>query len=297
MPLGYWGLIVLLGIGWGSSFLFNEILLRELGPLTVSLGRVGLGALGCWLWIAATGRKARLPVAAVLGLFALGVVFFALPFALYPLSQRHIGSGVAGIINAMTPVMVVIVSQLWPGGERATWAKSLGVAAGFAGIAVLTLPVLRAGVSAELRAILTALCAPICYGVATNLARRFREIDPTLVAAWSLTGATLAIAPVALGAEGLPVITRAETWASLAMIGFVLTSAAFIALYWLLPRVGATTVSTVTFIAPVSAVLLGVFVLGEAVRPAHLAGMALILAGLVLIDGRLARRALSATLR
>lgn len=294
MPLGYWGLIVLLGIGWGSSFLFNEILLRELGPLTVSLGRVGFGALGCWLWIAATGRKARLPVAVILGLFVLGVVFFALPFALYPLSQRHIGSGVAGIINAMTPVMVVIVSQLWPGGERATWAKSLGVAAGFAGIAVLALPVLRAGVSAEFRAILIALCAPVCYGVATNLARRFREIDSTLVAAWSLTGAALAIAPVALGAEGLPVITRAETWASLAIIGFVLTSAAFIALYWLLPRVGATTTSTVTFIAPVSAVLLGVFVLGEAILSVHLAGMALIFSGLVLIDGRLVRWALRA---
>ncbi|GAB4388425.1 DMT family transporter [Albidovulum sp.] len=291
MPLRYWALIATLGILWGSSFLFNQILLREIGPLTVSLGRVGLGALGCWAWILASGRDARLPAGTVLGLFLLGLVFFALPFALYPLSQRHIGSGVAGIVNAMTPVMVVVVSHLWPGGERANWRKALGVMAGLAGIVTLALPVLRQGVNAEFWAILTALCAPLCYGIATNLARRFRAIDPTIIAAWSLTGAALAMAPVALGLEGWPVITRAETWVSLAMIGFVLTSAAFIAFYWLLARAGATMTSTVTFIAPVSAVLLGVGVLGEALLPAHLAGMALIFLGLVVIDGRLLRRA------
>ena len=295
MPLRYWALIFTLGIAWGSSFLFNEILLRELGPLTVSLGRVGFGALGCWIWILVSGKSARLPLRTVLGLIVLGTVFFAVPFALYPLSQQHIGSGVAGIINAMTPVMVVIVSHFWPGGERATWTKSLGVVAGFSGIVTLALPVLRAGISPEFWAILTALCAPVCYGVATNLARRFREIDSTVVAGWSLTGATMVMLPAALATEGMPVITKAETWASLAMIGFVLTSAAFIALYWLLARVGATITSTVTFIAPVSAVLLGVSILGEVLLPAHLTGMAMIFLGLILIDGRLVKRLKTST--
>ncbi|MGB3176920.1 MAG: DMT family transporter [Albidovulum sp.] len=287
MTQRYWLLIAALGIGWGSSFLFNAILLRELGPLTVSLGRVGLGALGCWVWALGTGKPMRLPASTVLRLMFLGCLFFAIPFALYPFSQRHIPSGVAGIINAMTPVMVVIVSHLWPGGERATAAKSAGVLVGFAGIAILSLPVLRGGVGAELWAIIMAASAPLCYGVASNMARRFKAIEPTVVAGWSLSGATLLMLPVALGFEGVPVITRPETWGALAMIGFVLTSAAFIVLYWLLPRVGATTSSTVTFIAPVSAVFLGMTVLGEAILPAHLFGMIAIFAGLLLIDGRL----------
>ncbi|SPH16646.1 hypothetical protein DEA8626_00157 [Defluviimonas aquaemixtae] len=297
MPLGYWALIFLIGIGWGSSFLFNEILLAELGPFTVGLGRVGFGAAGCWAWLVLSGTSARLPVRTVFGLFLLGTVFFAMPFSLYPLSQQHIPSGVAGIINAMTPVMVVIVSHFWQGGERASWAKSAGVVSGFAGIAVLTSPVLGAGAGAEFWAILTALAAPLCYGVAANFARRFGAVAPAVIATWSLTGATLAVAPVALGLEGLPVVTRAETWASLAMIGFVLTSAAFITFYWLLPRAGATTTSTATFIAPVSAVMLGAWVLGERMLAAHLTGMALILLGLVLIDARLLRWAGKAAAR
>ncbi|MCV2867793.1 DMT family transporter [Defluviimonas sp. WL0002] len=290
MPLRYWALIVILGMGWGCSFILNAILLREIGPMSVSLGRVALGALGCWIWALATGRQVRLPLATIGGLFALGTVFFAIPFALYPISQQYLASGVAGITNAMTPIMVVIVSQVWPGGERATTAKSLGVLVGFCGIAVLSLPYLRQGSSSEVWAIFVALCAPFCYGIATNMARSYRGIDSTVVAAWSLTGAALIIAPVALAAEGSPRITRVESWAALLFIGLVLTSAAFIALYWLLRQVGPTASSTVTFVAPVSAVILGALVLDEVIQAEHLAGMAAIFLGLLLIDGRLWRR-------
>ena len=106
----------------------------------------------------------------------------------------------------------------------------------------------------------------------------------------ALTGATIFIAPVALTVEGVPQITQTETWLALLIIGFVLTSAAFIALFWLLPRVGPTNTSTVTFIAPIFAVLLGAWLLGEQVLPEHLMGMAAIFLGLLLIDGRLFRR-------
>ncbi len=293
MPLRHWLIIFLLGTGWGTSFMFNELLLRELGPLTVSLGRVGFGALGCWVWALGTGRPLRQPPGVIAGLLGLGVIFFAIPFALFPLGQQYISGGVAGIINATTPLMVIVVSHFWPGGERATRLKALGVAVGFAGIIILTQPVLSDGIGAELWAILVALGAPVCYGFATNIAHRFARIDPTVLATWSLTGATLFIGPVAIGLEGAPQITMAETWFSLCMIGFVMTSAAFIALYRLLLVAGPTMTSTVTFITPVSALLSGVVVLDEVILPAHLAGMAVIFLGLVLIDQRLflARRA------
>lgn len=290
MPLRYWALIVLLGLTWGGSFLLNAILLRDIGPVSVSMGRVGLGALGCWLLLLARGRPMRLPLRTVAAICAMGVVMFALPFAIYPISQQHLPSGVAGIINAMTPILVVIVSQVWPGGERANLPKVLGVVMGFGGIVVLSLPYMGKGHATEIWAVATALCAPLCYGIAGNMARNHRAIDAPLVAAWALTGATVFIAPLALALEGLPRIERPETWGALLVIGFGLTSAAFIAFYWLLARAGATASSTVTFVAPLSAVFLGAWILGEAVRPAHLVGMAAIFLGLVLIDGRLVRR-------
>ena len=289
MPIHYWIINFILGIGWGTSFLFNALLLQELGPISVSMGRVAFGALGCWAWSLATGKPVWQPVRTVLGLMALGTIFFAIPFALFPISQQYISGGLAGIINATTPLMVIIVSHFWPGGERATTLKTLGVIVGFVGIVVLTLPVLANGFSAELWAILTALCAPICYGFATNIVRYFKGVDPTVIATWTLTGATVFISPIAIWAEGMPVITMGQTWFSLCMIGFVMTSASFIVLYWLLPRVGPTTTSTVTFITPISALISGVLILNEVILPAHLLGMVIIFVGLLLIDQRLFR--------
>ena len=289
MALKYWAVIFVLGIGWGMSFMFNAILLRELGPLSVSMGRVGLGALGCWIYVLASGKSVKITPHRALALLGFGMLSYAAPFAFYALGQQHIASGIAGIINALTPALAVVVSHFWPGGERATVLKSLGVLCGFAGIVILSLPVLQSGQSSEVWAVLLILCAPLCYAFSVNFARAFRDMQSVVLVAWALTGATLAITPLALWAEGVPVITRAETWASLAFIGFVLTSAAFIVFYWVLPKVGPTNITMPTLIAPVSALILGAWVLQEQLLLAHLMGMVAILVGLLLIDGRIVR--------
>lgn len=285
----YWIIILALGGAWGTSFLFNEILLRELGPLTVSFFRVALGAIGCWVY--AIAKKLRFEMTGKLAIQMLiwGALSFAVPFAIYPISQQYIASGVAGIINAMTPIMVVIISHFWPSGENATVTKTLGVVCGFIGILILAVPEMQSGSSSEFWAILFSLGAPVCYAVGLNYVRRFGHLDSTLVAALGLTGATVFIAPLAYFAEGLPVIASPETYMALGMIGLVLTSATFIVFYWLLPLVGATNISTITFIAPASAVFLGSYFLGEDIRINHLLGMLAIFGGMLMIDGRLPR--------
>jgi len=100
---------------------------------------------------------------------------------------------------------------------------------------------------------------------------------------------TLILAPLAPGLEGMPVITRPETWASLSAIGFVLTSAAFITLFWLIPRVGGATASMITLIAPISSILLGVVFLSEALLSVQVIGRVVIFFGLLCVDGRLFR--------
>ena len=290
MPLRYWSLIVILGIGWGSSMFFNEILLRELGPFQVALGRVGFGAIGCWLWVAASRRRVEVSGAFLRDAAVFGFLQYAAPLTIFPAAQQYISSGEAGIVNAMTPVMVVVISHFWPGGERASVRKSLGVLCGFAGIVVLAMPALEGGVKGEFGALLLCMIAPLCYGIAINWFRRLKGGDATVITAWSLAAGALMLAPVAILTEGVPSIRRPETWASLFVIGFVLTSAAFILLFWLLPRIGATATSTVTFITPISAVTLGAVFLHEPLGMAHFLGMAAIFAGLILIDGRLLTR-------
>lgn len=290
MSIRYWFLICLLAAGWGSSFFFNEILLRELGPMWVALGRVGVGALGCWVWILATGAKIAIPMSMLGVMTAFALFQYAIPLAVYPLTQQYITSSAAGIVNAMTPVMVVIVSHFWPEGEKVTWARGIGVVLGFAGILFLAWPSFVGQGASDPIALLLTMLAPLSYGFAFNLIRKMDSVNRVLLTAWTTTIGALILAPVTIAMEGIPTITRLETWASLLMIGLVLTSAAFILLYWLVPRVGGTTASTITFLAPVSSVLLGVFFLAEIIVPLQYVGMAVIFLGLLFIDGRVLKR-------
>ena len=285
-----WFWVIVLGSIWGCSFLFNAVLIRELGPLWVSAFRVGIGTLGCWaVFVAMRKRLPREPIVYA-QLLLLGILGYAIPFALFPLSQLHLASGVAAIINALTPITTVIVSHFWPGVERATWLKSAGVVAGFSGAAILAMPALQSGGTSQLWAIGACLLATLCYAVSLNYTRRFSKMDPTTIATLALTGATLVGIPVAFTVHGMPVITRVETWGAALGIGLLATTFAFLIMYRLLPRIGATNFTSVTFIAPVSAIIFGVTLRGEIILPTHFLGMAAIFLGLLLIDGRIVRR-------
>jgi drug/metabolite transporter (DMT)-like permease len=290
LPLRYWALILFLGAVWGGSFFFNAILIREIDPLWVSAGRVAIGATICWVYFLATKRKLPTDPALYWQLLFLGVINYAIPFALFPYAEQHVPSGIVGVINGLTPMTTVIVSQLWPGGERASWNKFTGVAIGFAGAVLLASPSLAKGGAAEVPALLAAFAATICYAFTLNYARRFREIDSASVATLSLSGAAIVSVPFALLMVGTPIITLPETWGALFGIGALSTSFSMLLLYWLLPRVGATNVALNTFITPISALLLGYLILQEGLEPTHFFGIAVIFVGLIMIDGRVLKR-------
>jgi drug/metabolite transporter (DMT)-like permease len=287
MTLRDWLLIILIGAIWGCSFLFNAVLIREIGPIWVSALRVTVGALGCWAYFVATRRSLPREPVRYLQFLILGVLNYAIPFALFPLAEQDLPSGLVGVINALTPLMTVVVSHFWQGGEKATLNKSLGVLVGFVGAAILASPSLSGGSSNQLWAIGACLLATLCYAFTLNYARRLKGVDPTTIAACSLTAAAIVSTPFALGFEGIPHITRIETWGALLGIGLLSSSFAFLLMYRMLPRVGATNFSINTFITPISAILLGVLVLHERFETVHMIGMAVIFIGLLLLDGRI----------
>jgi drug/metabolite transporter (DMT)-like permease len=290
MKARYWALIIFLGALWGCSFLFNAILVRELGPIWVSGLRTCIGAAGCWAFFVASGRALPRDPRLYGQLLVLGILNYAIPFTLFPAAAKDVASGIIGVINGMTPMTTVVVSQFLPGGEKASWNKVIGVLIGFVGAAVLASPSLGANSNAQLWGIGACLLATFCYALTLNYARRFARLDSAGVAAGSLTGAAFVTVPLALLTEGLPTITMAETWGALLAIGLLSSSLAFLLLYWLLPRVGATNMSLNTYITPISAILLGVIVLNERFAVTHMVGIAVIFLGLVFIDGRLVRR-------
>jgi drug/metabolite transporter (DMT)-like permease len=289
MKLSDWLIIIGLGVIWGGSFLFNAILIRELGPLSVSLGRVGVAAIGCWAYLLATKVKLPTDWRIYAGLTLLGLINFSVPFALFPLAQNYVNVGIAGIVNAMTPIMVVIVSHFWPGGEKANPAKSVGVAIAFGGVALIALPALQRGGQSEIWAIGLMMLATLMYGIALNYTRSFKRLNPSFIATIALSGATIALVPVVLLTEGVPHIQTAQSWGALLYIGLIATSFTFLVMYRILERVGATNMSTSTFIAPISAIFLGYIMLNEQIQTVHILGMLAIFIGILAIDGRLYR--------
>jgi drug/metabolite transporter (DMT)-like permease len=289
MKLQYWLLIILLGAVWGSSFLFNAVLIREISALWVAAGRVSIGAAICWVVFFATRKKLPTDPKLYVQFLILGILNYSIPFALFPFAEETVASSIVGVINGMTPMTTVIVSQLWPGGEKATWNKVVGVAIGFAGAVILSLPSLGVGASAQVIGLLAAFVATCCYALTLNYARRFAKVEPYAVASASLTGAALVSVPIALFFSGIPLITLPETWGALFGISVFSTSFSFLLVYWLLPRVGATNLSLNTFITPISAILLGVLVLHERFEVIHILGIIVIFLGLVFIDGRLVK--------
>lgn len=289
-----WLLLLLLSALWGGSFFFFKILVAELPPFTVVLGRVGFAALLLNLYLLA--RRDPLPAKPPLWarFLAMGLLNNVIPFTLIVYGETRISSGLASILNAMTPVFGVIVAHFLTETEKLTWARGAGVLLGLAGVAVLIGPDALAGPGRQdLIGEASCLLAALSYAFAGIYGRRFRGIQPLKVAAGQITGSTLLLLPVAALVDRpwtLPAPST-QVWLAFAGIAVFCTALAYLLYFRILAAAGATNLLLVTFLLPVSALLLGWLALGEQVALPAYGGMALIGIGLACIDGRLLRYA------
>ncbi|HSA80320.1 MAG TPA: DMT family transporter [Geminicoccaceae bacterium] len=291
-----WLLLVALSVLWGGSFFFTEVALAELPPFTVVLGRVGLAAAALLLMVLASGQ--RLPRSARLwGAFlVMGGLNNLIPFSLIVWGQTAIASGLAAILNATTPLFTVVLAHLLTRDERMTPGRLSGVVLGLVGVALMIGPAALEGLGVAVLAQLACLAAALSYALAGLFGRRFRTTPPLITAAGQISVSTVLVLPLALLADrpwALP-LPGPSTWGALIALALLSTALAYIIYFRILAAAGATNLLLVTFLIPVSALVLGIGILGERLAPGHLAGMALIALGLAAIDGRpfasLARR-------
>ena len=293
-----WAILLILSVLWGGSFFFIEIALETVRPFTLVLIRVVLAAAMLWAFLWWRGQRLPLPRGAIGAYLVLALLNNVVPFVMFAWAQEEITGGLASILNATTPIWGVLVAHLFTADEKATAGKVAGVLLGFAGVAVLIgtdfLGELGRGVWAQL----ACLAATLCYALAGVWARRFRRmgIEPVAVATGQLTAAALVMLPLVLLFEPpwLAAAPSAGAWLSLAALALFCTSLAYILYFRLLASAGATNSLLVTFLIPVTAILLGALFLGEHMAWRSFAGMGLIAAGLAAIDGRLFRRRASA---
>ena len=290
MPVRYWLLIVLVGATFGSSFLLIEIAGRELSPLTMAAGRAVIATAVCWIMVLIGRAPIPRDPAIILKLLGLGVLSYAFSFVLMPVIQMHITTGLVAMINLLLPIMTLLVSHFWPGGERASRRKALGAAIGFSGAIILAIPSFSAGLGGQAIGIVLCLMSTFVFALAFNITRSFARLAPQSVAALAMTGAMLATLPAAIVFEGIPEVLLNETWLAWLALGLFPTAFTFQVMYWMLPKVGATNFSVNAYISPIVATILGVSILGETVSPFQLIGIVVVMSGLIIIDGRLLSR-------
>lgn len=287
-----WAELLLLSLIWGAIFFAVAIALREVGPLTAVLHRVGWAAVLLWVIVLARGlavpRSARLWLA----FLVMGALNNAIPFSLMSWGQIQIGTGLTAIFNAMTAPFAVLVAAIFLRDEPLSVRRLSGVLMGFAGVVVIKGPENLLTLDPKALGTYAVLTGALSYAFAGAWARRTLPGQPPMVAAAGmLTGSTLIMAPLAVMAEGTPTLSlSAATWGAIAYYAVVGTAGAYLLYYRVLAMAGSGNLLLCTLIIPPTAILLGVAFLGETMTPQAIAGFALIAAGLVVIDGRMLRR-------
>jgi drug/metabolite transporter (DMT)-like permease len=294
MALRVWVWLLSLSVLWGGSFFFAKVAIGELGPFTVVFARVALAALALNIVMAITADSLFRPQAPWPAYFGMGFLNNVLPFSLIFWGQTEIASGLAAILNATTPLFTLIVAHALTPDEKINPTKIAALLAGLAGVATLVgSDVLIA--SSGLWGQLACLGAALSYAFAGVYGRRFRTlgVTPLEAAAGQVTASTALILPIMLVVEQpwlLPSAPTPAVWLALGGLALLSTALGYVLYFRILAAAGATNLLLVTFLIPITAILLGAIVLGERLEPRHLAGLALIGVGLAAIDGRIVGR-------
>ena len=278
-----------LGITWGCSFIFIKLGLEFLTPVGVAFGGVALGAVTLVTY--ARIRNIALPreLKTWAHLTFPAMTLNVIPGYLFPVAEQSVTSILAGIINAVTPLMTLLAMMLVFRSEKVTKAQVFGLLLGFVGV-LTVLGAWRGLGSNPLSAVLALLFSVACYGVSFPYSRKFIlpiGLKPEAAAATQLVIAAFILLPFYL-MDGVakdnfqpgPVFAM---WA-LGMFG---RGFAYIWNFQIMSAAGSAIASSVTYVTPVVAVIVGVIFLGEGVTWYEPVGGAIVLLGAAIAQGRI----------
>ena len=272
-----WVLLVILGAVWGASFLLTAIAIRDLSAPVVSLFRTGIGAL-VLLPIALARGALSGATRQIRPILVLAVVQLAGPFLLIGYGQRHVDSGLAGILVASTPLWTALLAVRFDREERSRGWNLAGIAVGIVGVALLLGVQLEGNVDTLLGAIML-LLAGLGYAAGGFLAK---HSVPGMVPLGVLTAAMIAgsvvLAPFALATLPSEAPRAAPVLAAVAL-GAVSGGFGWFLYYTVLASAGAARAAIALYIVPAFAVFYGVVLLDEPLTAASLAGLVLVVAG------------------
>ena len=306
MDIKGWGLLISLSLVWGCSFFFVELIIDDMPAHVLVTWRVIIAAIGLWLYAFILHRSEVLHALrhitwSLLGaLLIMGIINNAIPFFLLSWGQVGITSGVASILNAMTPFFTLVFAHIFTTDERITFWKSVGIGLAFLGTVVIFFPAsgfqtntgaYDSTMQEKIPHMAACLGAAISYGVAMVWGRKIARtgLNPLMMATGQLTASSLFMAVLVFLILQAPAnFTNVSATALMSLVGLALlsTSLAYLIFFRLIVHVGATNTSLVTILVSIAAMILGTLFLDEELTLSALLGFCLVAAGLMAVDGR-----------
>ncbi|TAK13995.1 MAG: DMT family transporter [Anaerolineae bacterium] len=277
-----------LSLAWGSSFLWIKIALEEIGPVLLVALRLLVGLAGLAAVVAV--RKPAMPREGKLlrALVVLGLINVAVPFTLISWGEVYIDSAVASVLNSTVPLFAAVVAHFSLTDDKLSGRRIVGLLIGFAGVVLLMWRDLSAGVQVNLLGQGAVLLAAVFYGVAAVYARKNTSGSPPMVTALVQVAAADAMiwiaAPIAEGPLVFPMLPL--TWIALLWLGLIGSCLAYLLYFYLVHSIGPSRMAMVTYVFPVVGVTLGVLFLGEALYWQLIAGAALVIGSVGIVNSR-----------
>lgn len=292
MSASSWLLLLALSVIWGGSYFFIKVAVDDFGPLTIVLGRVLIAAVILHLVIVGRGMRMPSTLAAWKPFIVMSLLNSLVPYSLIVWGETHIASGLAAILGATVPIFTIVLAHFLTADEHLSPARVGGVVLGLLGVIVIIGDDLFAIASDNGLAQLAILASAVSYALSGIFGRRLKGTPPLVSATGQMTSASTILLPIALlierpWANATPHLDSAGAIVGLATL---CTAVAYLLFFRVLALAGASNVSVVTFLIPVSSLILGALFLGESIVPRHLLGMALIGLAMLAIDNRLTRR-------
>lgn len=269
---------------WSISFIFYRIGVPEFGSLAFAGLRVIFAGLVMIVFLFLSpkdriGIRKKWKVLTIVGLFSA-----AIPFMLFSFSAQSVNAGVLAVLNAAVPMMSGFIASTFFN-EKLAKKQILGLIIGVIGVVILMSENLFAeqganGLGSKLLPMGYALLGAVGYAVGANVTRNYLEdISPVAITAGSLIIASLVMLPVAIYNFPYGASISLKAWGSVICIGVFSTAIALVFMNQLIKSIGPMRATSITLVIPIFAIILGYFLLGEALDIGAIIGSVVILIG------------------
>lgn len=283
-----WFLVISLGILWGASFLFVEVLLDLINPFLIVYFRVSVASVILVIFLYLSRKKFILSYKTVYNLFIMAVLNNVVPFLLIAYGQQTTTGGLASILNANTSLITILLASIFIPYEKLTVNRLLGVFIGLSGIIIAVGYESFSTIFDDSHGKFLILLATISYSFAGIWAKlKLSDVPPLISATGMLTFSTVILSPFAaiyfyddLINLSFPIIFYSVMFALLCSV------IAYFLYFKILENTGAGNLLICTIIIPPASIILNSLVLGEIISTSELIGLIIITVGLIILDGR-----------